>query len=47
MELDELFRPREIRGGRRVSFVSHGREAGAMGKKSLDGWRMAFKHDRP
>jgi transcriptional activator HAC1 len=51
MELEELFRLREIRGDRRVSFVPHGREAeaeaGALGKKSLEGWRMAFKHDRP
>jgi len=44
MELEELFRPREMRG---VSYVPHGREAGGMGQKSLDGWRLAFKHDRP
>ena len=48
MELDELLRPRRIRGDRRgVSFVPHGREGGALGKKSLDGWRTAFKQDRP
>lgn len=48
MELDELLRPRRIRGDRRgVSFVPHGREAGALVKKSLEGWRTAFKHDRP
>lgn len=40
-ELEELFRPREIRGDRRgVSFVPHGRQAGALGKKSLEGWRL-------
>lgn len=40
-ELEELFRPREIRGDRRgFSFVSHGREAGALGQKSLEGWRL-------
>ena len=46
MELEELFRPREMRS---VSYVPHGREAegGGMGQKSLDGWRLAFKHDRP
>jgi transcriptional activator HAC1 len=48
MELDELLRPRRIRGDRRgVSFVPHGREAGALVKKSLEGWRTVFKHDRP
>jgi len=47
VELEELFRPREIRGDRGVSFVPHGREGGALGKKSLDGWRTAFKQDRP
>jgi transcriptional activator HAC1 len=47
MELEELFRPREIRGDRGVSFVPHGRDGGALGKKSLDGWRTAFKQDRP
>jgi len=40
MELQELFRPRELRG---VSFVPHGREAG-VGQKSLEGWRLG---DRP
>jgi len=45
MELEELFRPREIRGDRRgVSFVPHGREAGGLGQKSLEGWRLG---DRP
>jgi transcriptional activator HAC1 len=44
MELEELFRPREMRG---VSYVPHGREDGGLGQKSLDGWRLAFKHDRP
>ena len=40
-ELEELFRPREIRGDRRgVSFVPHGRQAGALGQKSLEGWRL-------
>ena len=44
VELQELFRPREIRGGRGVSFVPpHGREA-EMGQKSLEGWRLG---DRP
>lgn len=44
LELQELFRPREIRGGRGVSFVPpHGREA-EMGQKSLEGWRLG---DRP
>jgi transcriptional activator HAC1 len=47
MELEELFRLREIRGDRGISFVTHGREAGAMGRKSLEGWRTVFKHDRP
>jgi transcriptional activator HAC1 len=43
MELEELFRPREIRGDKRgVSFVPHGREV--TGQKSLEGWRLG---DRP
>jgi len=45
MELQELFRPREIRGAKRgVSFVPHGKEAGGLGQKSLEEWRLG---DRP
>ena len=44
-ELDDLFRPRELRG---VSFASDGSDTmGFGGQKSLDGWRTAFEHDRP
>ena len=44
-ELDELFRLRDLKG---VSFVPHGREMDSdHSQKSLDGWRTAFKHDRP
>jgi len=44
MELDELFRAREMKGARGVSFVQHG-DAGSDYRQKLDGWRTAFKHD--
>jgi transcriptional activator HAC1 len=45
-ELEGLFRPRDIGMGQRgVSFVSAA--GGTLGQKSLEGWRMAFKHNRP
>ena len=45
-ELEGLFRPRGMGGlGHGVSFVSAG--GGTLGQKSLEGWRTAFKHDRP
>lgn len=44
-ELDGLFRPREIGGLKRISYVSEG--GGTLGQKSLDGWRTAFKHHHP
>jgi transcriptional activator HAC1 len=44
-ELEDLFRLREIKGDRRgISYVPHGREAGSLGQKSLEGWRLG---DRP
>ena len=47
MELQEWFRPRVV-SERRISFVQHGRDAEtALAKKSLDGWRLESKHDRP
>lgn len=42
-KLDRLFRQREM-GMKGVSYVSEG---GGLGQKSLEGWRPAFKHDRP
>jgi len=44
-ELDELFRLRNIKT-KGVPYLSREHDGG-MGKKSLEGWRTAFKHDRP
>jgi transcriptional activator HAC1 len=38
LELDEMFRPREMRGARQFSLVPDG---GVTGQKSLNGWRTA------
>jgi transcriptional activator HAC1 len=46
IELDGLFRPRDIRGARGVFPVPG--HSGTMKRKSLvEGWRTAFKNDRP
>ena len=42
-ELEGLFRPRDIGGLKGFSYVASG--GGTLGQKSLEGWRMAFKHD--
>jgi len=48
MELDELFRARDIKGVKGGSFVQHGgvEGVGSDYRQKLDDWRTAFKHDR-